>query len=144
MWSDIKNRLPYYRSDFADALNYRVVASTTFLLFANILPELAFSLDQFVGTENLYGLNEVLMSSAIGGVTFGLFSGQPLNIVGVTGPISVVSNTIYKLVAPKGVPFFQFMCWVYLWLMVFHWIIAVFNLVLWMGIVTSYSCNSFG
>ncbi|CAN3363059.1 boron transporter 1 [Diutina catenulata] len=144
MWSDIKNRLPYYRSDFADALNYRVVASTTFLLFANILPELAFSLDQFVGTENSYGLNEVLMSSAIGGVTFGLFSGQPLNIVGVTGPISVVSNTIYKLVAPKGVPFFQFMCWVYLWSMVFHWIIAVFNLVSWMGIVTSYSCNSFG
>lgn len=144
IWRDITGRLPYYHSDFKDAFNYRVVASTTFLLFANILPELAFSLDQFVGTNNLYGLNEVLMSSAIGGVAFGLLSGQPLNVVGVTGPISVVSTTIYELITPRGTPFLQFMCWVYLWLMVFHWIIAVFNWVLWLGIVTSYSCNSFG
>lgn len=141
---DIRNRLPYYVLDFREAWNYRVVALTTFLLFANILPELAFLLDQFVGTDNSYGLNEVLMLSAIGGCAFGLFSGQPLNVVGVTGPVSVILTTIYKLVHNRGTPFLLFMCWVYLWLMLFHWIIALFNWVLWLGIVTLYLCNSFG
>lgn len=141
---DIQARLPYYKLDFLEAINYRVVALTTFLLFANILPELSFSLDQFVGTHNSYGLNEVLMLSAIGGVAFGLFSGQPLNVVGVTGPISVVLLTIYKLIQPKGIPFLLFMCWVYLWLALMHFIIAACNMVKWLGIVTSYLCNSFG
>lgn len=141
---DIRNRLPYLKLDYTDAWNYRVVALTTFLLFANILPELSFLLDQFVGTNNSYGLNEVLMLSAIGGCAFGLFSGQPLNVVGVTGPVSVILTTIYDLVHPMGTPFLQFMCWVYLWLALFHWIIAFFNGVKWLGIVTLYLCNSFG
>lgn len=144
VYNDIKTRLPYYRSDFTDGWNYRVVPSTTFIFFTNLLPAIAFAQDMFDKTNNLYGVNEVLMSSAFAGVTFGLFSGQPLCIVGVTGPIAIFSYTVYELIEPRGTPYFPFMCWIYLWLMVFHFLLAFTNAVAFLKIISSYSCDVFG
>ena len=144
IYHDIKTRLPYYKSDFTDAWNYRVIPSSTFIFFANLLPAIAFAQDMFDKTNNAYGVNEVLMSSAFGGVVFGLFSGQPLCIVGVTGPISIFSYTVYELMTPRRTPYFPFMCWIYLWSMVFHIIIAVGNYISWMRIISLYSCDIFG
>jgi boron transporter len=127
IYNDIRSRLPHYKSDFTDAFNYRVIPSTTFIFFTNLLPALAFAQDMFDKTDNLYGVNEVLMSSAIAGVAFGLFSGQPLCIVGVTGPIAIFSSTVYELMTPRGTPYFPFMCWIYLWSTLFHLIIAIGN-----------------
>ena len=113
--NDIKLRLPYYVSDFTDAYNYRVIPSVVFIFFTNLLPAIAFAQDMFDKTNNLYGVNEVLLSSAMAGVAFGLFAGQPLCIVGVTGPIAIFSYTVYELIEPRGTPYFAFMCWIYLW-----------------------------
>ncbi|GEQ72532.1 hypothetical protein JCM33374_g6219 [Metschnikowia sp. JCM 33374] len=142
--NDIRKRLPYYASDFTDALNYRVIPSVVYVFFTNLLPAIAFAQDMFDRTENAYGVNEVLMSSALAGVVFGLFSGQPLCIVGVTGPISIFSYTVYDIMTPRGTPFFPFMCWVYLWSMVMHFAIAMFNWVSFMKIVSNFSCEVFG
>lgn len=101
IYNDLKTRLPYYKSDFKDAWNYRVIPSTLSIFFSNLLPAIAFAQDMFDKTDNAYGVNEVLMSSAIAGVVFGLFSGQPLCIVGVTGPISIFSYTVYELMTPR-------------------------------------------
>jgi hypothetical protein len=144
IYHDFKNRLPYYKSDFVDAYNYRVIPSTIFVFFTNLLPAIAFAQDMFDATDNSYGLNEVLMSSAIGGCAFGLFAGQPLTITGVTGPIAIFSNTVYKLLKSRDTPYFPFMCWIYLWSMVFHFIIAIFNWVSWLKIISSFSCDAFG
>ncbi|CAK9441412.1 uncharacterized protein LODBEIA_P52800 [Lodderomyces beijingensis] len=144
IYNDIKTRLPYYESDFKDAWNYRVIPSTLFIFFANLLPAISFAQDMFDKTDNAYGVNEVLLSTAFAGVVFGLFSGQPLCIVGVTGPISIFSYTVYELMTPRGTPYFPFMCWVYLWSMVFHIIIAVGNYISWMQIISLYSCDIFG
>ncbi|ODV82122.1 uncharacterized protein CANTADRAFT_43734 [Suhomyces tanzawaensis NRRL Y-17324] len=144
IYHDIKSRLPYYVSDFTDAWNYRVIPSTTFIFFTNLLPAIAFAQDMFDKTQRLYGLNEVLLSSAIGGVVFGLLAGQPLCIVGVTGPISIFSYTVYELIQPRGTPYFPFMCWIYLWSMVFHLVIAVANLVSLLKIISTFSCDVFG
>ena len=144
IYNDIKSRLPHYKSDFTDAFNYRVIPSTTFIFFTNLLPALAFAQDMFDKTDNLYGVNEVLMSSAIAGVAFGLFSGQPLCIVGVTGPIAIFSNTVYELMTPRGTPYFPFMCWIYLWSTLFHLIIAIGNLISYLKIISQFSCDVFG
>lgn len=144
VYNDIRTRLPYYVSDFKDAWNYRVIPSIVYTFFTNLLPAIAFAQDMFDRTDNLYGVNEVLLSSALAGVVFGLFSGQPLCIVGVTGPISIFSYTVYDIVKPRGTPYFPFMCWVYLWAMVMHFAIAVCNWVLFMRIVSNFSCEVFG
>ncbi|KAK6455043.1 anion exchange family protein [Scheffersomyces xylosifermentans] len=144
IYNDLRCRLPYYISDFKDAYNYRVIPSTTFVFFTNLLPAIAFAQDMFDKTNQAYGVNEVLLSTAIAGVVFGLFSGQPLCIVGVTGPISIFSYTVYELIEPRGTPYFPFMCWIYLWSMVFHLIIAVGNFVSFLKIISSFSCEVFG
>lgn len=144
IYNDFQKRLPYYASDFKDAYNYRVIPSVVYIFFTNLLPAIAFAQDMFDRTENLYGVNEVLMSSALAGVVFGLFSGQPLCIVGVTGPISIFSYTVYQIMTPRGTPFFPFMCWIYLWSMVMHFVIALLNWVLFMKIISNFSCEVFG
>lgn len=145
IYNDFKNRVvPFYVSDFKDAWNYRVIPSTVFIFFTNLLPAIAFAQDMFDNTDDLYGLNEVLMSSAMAGVVFGLFSGQPLCIVGVTGPISIFSYTVYDIMKPRGTPYFPFMCWIYLWSMVFHLILAVGNFISYLSIISTFSCDVFG
>lgn len=142
--NDIRTRLPYYKSDFTDAYNYRVVPLVVFIFFTNLLPAIAFAQDMFDRTDNSYGVNEVLLSSAMAGVVFGLFSGQPLCIVGVTGPIAIFSYTVYELMQPRGTPYFPFMCWIYLWLMVMHFVTALCNWVRFLRIISNFSCEVFG
>lgn len=144
IYNDIRCRLPYYLLDFRDAYNYRVIPSLTYVFFTNLLPAIAFAQDMFDKTNNLYGVNEVLMSSALAGVAFGLFLGQPLCIVGVTGPISIFSYTVYELITPRGTPYFPFMAWIYLWLMVMHVVIAAFNWISFLSIISLFSCDVFG
>jgi boron transporter len=42
----------------------------------------------FGKTAHSYGVNEVLLASALGAVVFSLLAAQPLVIVGVTGELS--------------------------------------------------------
>lgn len=141
---DLRNRWPHYRSDFADAYDYRVIPSTIYIFFTNLLPAIAFAQDMFDRTDNLYGVNEVLLSSALAGVVFGLLAGQPLCIVGVTGPVAIFSYTVYELMQPRGTPYFPFMCWIYLWLMVMHVVVAMLNWVSFLRIISNFSCEVFG
>lgn len=140
---DIKNRLPYYASDWTDAWDYRVIPSTIYIFFANILPAIAFAQDMFDRTKNAYGVNEVLMASAMGGIVFGVFGGQPLCIVGVTGPIAIFNYTVFRIVDDMDVAYFPFMTWICLWSFIMHTLIAVTNGVSLMKYVTQFSCDIF-
>lgn len=144
MIDDVKRRAPYYLSDWTDAWDYRVVPATTYMYFANILPALAFSLDMFVKTDNSYGVNEVLLASVLGCVVFGIFACQPLVIVGVTGPITVFSYTVYDIVTPAGYDFFSFMAWVGIWGVILHWLLAITNSCNGLTYITRFSCDTFG
>ncbi|OMP86976.1 putative transporter [Diplodia seriata] len=144
---DIRRRAPYYVSDWTDAWDYRVVPATIYMYFANILPALAFSLDMFAKTDSSFGVNEVLLASVLASVVFSIFSAQPLVIVGVTGPITVFNYTVvqvYDIIVPHGINYFSFMCWIGLWSLVMHWILAVTNACNWLRYVTRFSCDIFG
>lgn len=145
IYNDVKNRLiRYYISDIKDGITYRTIPSTIFIFFTNLLPAIAFAQDMFDHTNNSYGLNEVLLASAMGGIVFGLIGGSPLCIVGVTGPISIFNYTVYEIIEPMGIPYFQFMCWICLWSMLFHFILAICNTTNFMRYVTKFSCDVFG
>lgn len=144
MIDDVKRRAPYYASDWTDAWDYRVVPATVYMYFANILPALAFSLDMFVKTDNSYGVNEVLLASVLGCVVFGIFACQPLVIVGVTGPITVFSYTVYDIVTPAGYNYFAFMAWVGIWGFIMHTILAIANSCNSLTYITRFSCDIFG
>ncbi|CCH45818.1 Sodium-driven chloride bicarbonate exchanger [Wickerhamomyces ciferrii] len=143
---DLQDRLPLYKSDWLDSWNYRVIPATILTFFTNIFPAIAFAQDMFDKTDNSYGVNEVLLSSAIGGIVFGIFSGQPLTIVGVTGPITIFNYTVYEIMKPhsKDAKFFPFMFWISIWGMIFHFVISITNCVNALKFVTQFPCDIFG
>lgn len=141
---DVRDRFPQYISDWKDSWNYRVIPSVIETFLNNLLPALAFAQDMFDRTDNSYGVNEVLLSSAMAGIIFGILGGQPLCIVGVTGPISIFNYTVYQIIEPLGIDFFGFMFWVCIWSMILHLGLAIVNSVCLLQHVTTYSCDIFG
>ncbi|KAH8989556.1 anion exchanging protein [Lactarius akahatsu] len=142
---DIRARAPWYWSDWTDAWNYRVLPATALILFANVLPGIAFSLHLTVVTGQ-YGVSEVLLSSFMASFVFSVFGAQPLCIAGVTGPISVLNQTIFKILEGRtdSPDYLHFIGWVYLWGAIFHWITAALNWCNFLQYVTLFSCEAFG
>ncbi|KAI0051460.1 anion exchanging protein [Auriscalpium vulgare] len=142
---DIRSRAPWYWSDWKDAWNYRVIPATTLIFFANVLPGIAFSLD-LIETTHQYGVSEVLLSSFMAAFIFSVFGAQPLCIAGVTGPITVLNQTIYNIIEkhPDSPNYLHFIGWVYLWGAILHWITALLNWCNFLRYVTLFSCDTFG
>lgn len=63
-------------------------------------------------TSNEMGVVETLFSTAVCGVIYAVLCGQPLVIVGVTGPIVIFTNTVYGIAKDLDVDFLQFYSWI--------------------------------
>ncbi len=122
---DVARRLPHYLSDFVDGLHAKCVGSTLFLFFACLAPAITFGGVMAVQTEGQIGAVEMIAASAFCGVIFALVSGQPLVILGGTGPLLVFTAILYRLCADLGVPFLPVYGWVGLWAAGFLVILAV-------------------
>lgn len=141
---DIQDKLPSYWQDWKDSWDYRVIPALLDTYFSNLLPAIAFAQDMFDRTDNAYGVNEVLLSSGMAGILFGILGGQPLCIVGVTGPISIFNYTVYEIIKPLKTNYFGFMFWTCIWAMLFHLILAFANAVALLQYVTTFPCDIFG
>ncbi|KAK2048666.1 hypothetical protein LZ31DRAFT_582066 [Colletotrichum somersetense] len=116
-----------YISDWT-VFNQLVVASAVYVLFTNILPGITFASDLYVLTGQSWGTIEVVFSTGLCGVIFALFSAQPLTILGVTGPFSVLAENIYSLCEESfKIPFLPFMAWSLIHSGWMHYLLAIFN-----------------
>lgn len=61
-------------------------------LSPSLMPAIAYVLDMYHRTNGAYGVNEVILASALAAIVFPVFSVQPLTFVGVTGLINLVSS----------------------------------------------------
>ncbi len=96
--ADIRRKLPWYVSDFRDGLdNVQCVASFVFIYFAVLAPVVTFGGLLGEATEGRIGVIEALVGGMAVGVVYGLFSGQPLSILGPTGPILVFETIVYQV-----------------------------------------------
>mmetsp|Transcript_18471 Transcript_18471/g.31047 ORF Transcript_18471/g.31047 Transcript_18471/m.31047 type:complete len:581 (-) Transcript_18471:659-2401(-) len=138
------DRLPYYWSDFKDGRSRKVYAAIPYMFFASLAPALTFAAWLEEETENHYGVTEVLLSTTLCGSFFALFGGQPLIIVGVTGPVSIFSITAYEISKSLDVKFLPWMAWISFWSMLMHLALAVTNSCSLIRLVTRFSCESFG
>lgn len=112
---DIKRKLPHYKSDFTDGMHSSVVGTTLFLFFAALANAIAFGALTSVLTHNEIGIVEMLVVSAIGGIAFALFAGQPLGILGGTGPIVIFTGMLYTVCQQLEVEFLTVYAWVGIW-----------------------------
>merc|ERR1719367_944305 len=93
--NDIKRKAPWYWSDFKDGIALQSLASYIFIYFACLTPIVTFGGLLGDATENRIAAIESLVSGLIVGVAYGLFSGQPLTILGSTGPILVFETIMF-------------------------------------------------
>ncbi|PWY90887.1 hypothetical protein BO70DRAFT_425816 [Aspergillus heteromorphus CBS 117.55] len=141
---DLTNLRRRYISDWT-VFNQLIFASAVYVFFTNLLPGITFASDLYVETGQNWGTIEVVFSTGLCGVIFSLFSIQPLTILGVTGPFSVLAENIYALCNDIfEVPFLPFMAWSLIHAGWLHYVLAIINAHDWtMRYVTTFATEIF-
>ena len=113
---DIRGRAAIYISDWVDGLRCKTFSAVVLIFFACLAPAIAFGalLESF--TEGDLGAVEVIVSTFVCGTVFALFSGQPLLILGGTGPVAIFESILF-IVAEQHlrVPFLVMRAWTGIW-----------------------------
>jgi hypothetical protein len=124
---DIRRRAPHYGNDFKVGFHPKVLGSVLFLFFACLANAIAFGGLTGLVTGGEIGTVEMIVATAVGGIVFALFSGQPLTILGGTGPIVIFTGLLYTTCEQLSLPFLPVYAWVGIWSGAFLILLAVIN-----------------
>ncbi|KAI1690517.1 HCO3- transporter family domain-containing protein [Ditylenchus destructor] len=95
---DVKRKSKWYRSDYVDFFRGRLsqsLAATISIFFANISNIITFGAVMERALNHQMAAIENIVCGGLCGIVFGLFSGQPLNIISATGPTLVFEKILY-------------------------------------------------
>jgi hypothetical protein len=127
--ADLRRRGPYYLSDWTDAFTaqwrQKCLASTTFIFFACISPAITFGALFDKGTDGQLGAFETILASALSGIVWAFFSGQPMTIMGATGPELAYTIVFYNMCKSMDLEFLPARIWEGLWCALFTIILAL-------------------
>lgn len=144
--ADIRGRLPFYKDDWLQGLrSKKALSATLFIFLTNMLPAITDGNLLAHRTGNLIGAVEVIVSMAIGGTLFAMISGQPLVVVGVTGPVTIFCTGLYGASVSLGLSFMGLLFWTCFWSSLLHLVLASLNLCrLFPKYATPFSGETFG
>jgi hypothetical protein len=143
IFGDIRRRMPNYVDDYKKGFNSKVLALIFFLFFACLANAIAFGGLTGLVTGNEIGTIEMIIATAIGGIVFAIFSGQPLTILGGTGPIVIFTGLLYQVCESQGYPFLPVYAWVGIWSSLFMILCAIFNISAIMSFFTRFTDEIF-
>ncbi|XP_056330649.1 sodium bicarbonate cotransporter 3 isoform X2 [Danio aesculapii] len=112
---DLKRKAPFYWSDVRDALSLQCLASILFLYCACMSPVITFGGLLGEATKNNISAIESLFGASLTGVAFSLFAGQPLTILGSTGPVLVFEKILFKFCSDYGLSYLPLRTSIGLW-----------------------------
>ncbi|XP_019582847.1 sodium-driven chloride bicarbonate exchanger isoform X12 [Rhinolophus sinicus] len=112
---DIKRKAPYFWSDFRDALSLQCLASFLFLYCACMSPVITFGGLLGEATEGRISAIESLFGASMTGIAYSLFGGQPLTILGSTGPVLVFEKILFKFCKEYGLSYLSLRASIGLW-----------------------------
>ncbi len=117
LFADLRRRLPHYADDYLCGLHPKALSSTVFLYFACLAPAVTFGGIMGDLTGGYIGVVEMILASAVCGVAYAVLAGQPMIILGVTGPQLIFTMILYNLCDPQhfDVPFLETRAWVGGW-----------------------------
>ncbi|XP_038160485.1 sodium-driven chloride bicarbonate exchanger-like isoform X2 [Cyprinodon tularosa] len=95
LMNDVRRKAPFYWSDIKDALSLKCLASILFLYCACMSPVVTFGGLLGEATKGNISAIESLLGASMTGVAYSLFSGQPLTILGSTGPVLVFEKILF-------------------------------------------------
>ncbi|NXS67074.1 S4A10 protein, partial [Pandion haliaetus] len=112
---DIKRKAPFFWSDFRDALSLQCLASFLFLYCACMSPVITFGGLLGEATEGRISAIESLFGASMTGIAYSLFGGQPLTILGSTGPVLVFEKILFKFCKEYGLSYLSLRASIGLW-----------------------------
>ncbi|XP_061738115.1 sodium bicarbonate cotransporter 3-like isoform X2 [Nerophis ophidion] len=112
---DIKRKAPFYWSDIRDSFSLQCLASVLFLYCACMSPVITFGGLLGEATKGNISAIESLFGASLTGVAYSLFAGQPLTILGSTGPVLVFEKILFKFCADYGLSYLSLRTSIGLW-----------------------------
>lgn len=143
LYKDIKRKIPWYWSDYKDGIHIQCLAAFVYVFLGTFTPNVTFGGLLGQATDQYMGVMECIFAAAVTGIIFALFSGQPLNILGSTGPMLVLETIIYNLCKDNDWDFMPARVWIGLWTSLFILIIVIFNLSALVKYITRFTEESF-
>lgn len=127
MINDIKRRMPMYKSDIVDGLNSETLAATIFMYFAALSTAITFGGLASEKTKDLIGISETLLAASVVGIIFHALSGQPLTIIGTTGPLLLFDEALHQFCTERKQPFLTVRLYIGLWMCVIALTVSAFE-----------------
>ncbi|XP_073429801.1 anion exchange protein 4 isoform X3 [Dendrobates tinctorius] len=124
---DIRRKAPWYWSDFYDALNLQCLSAIMFIYLATVTNSITFGGMLGDATDNMQGVLENFIGTAICGGFFCVFSGQPLTILSSTGPVLVFERLLYSFSKDYNFEYLEFRLWIGLWVAFYCLILVATN-----------------
>ncbi|XP_057674128.1 electrogenic sodium bicarbonate cotransporter 1-like [Corythoichthys intestinalis] len=116
---DVKRKLPFYASDFYDALHIQSLSTILFIYLGTVTNAITFGGLLGDATNNMQGVLESFLGTALTGSVFCLLAGQPLTILSSTGPVLVFERLLFNFSKDNGLDYLEFRLWIGLWSGVF-------------------------
>jgi hypothetical protein len=121
MRNDLSARAPHYASDWGRPKSVVTVVNASFFAFvAQLIPALIFAELMDHKTSGNIGVAETLLSSGIIGSIYAVISGQPLTLLGITGPVAMLLGTSYGVASALGCDYWPFFWWTCAWAAAMH------------------------
>uniref|UniRef100_A0A7M4EH09 Anion exchange protein n=1 Tax=Crocodylus porosus TaxID=8502 RepID=A0A7M4EH09_CROPO len=115
LFKDIKRKTPFFASDFYDALNIQALSAILFIYLATVTNAITFGGLLGDATDNMQGVLESFLGTAVSGAIFCLLAGQPLTILSSTGPVLVFERLLFNFSKDNGFDYLEFRLWIGLW-----------------------------
>ncbi|XP_039977171.1 sodium bicarbonate cotransporter 3-like isoform X9 [Xiphias gladius] len=112
---DVKRKAPFYWSDIRDSFSLQCLASVLFLYCACMSPVITFGGLLGEATKGNISAIESLFGASLTGVAYSLFAGQPLTILGSTGPVLVFEKILFKFCNDYGLSYLSLRTSIGLW-----------------------------
>uniref|UniRef100_A0A8C7T8A8 Anion exchange protein n=1 Tax=Oncorhynchus mykiss TaxID=8022 RepID=A0A8C7T8A8_ONCMY len=112
---DIKRKLPFFASDFYDAIHIQSLSAILFIYLGTVTNAITFGGLLGDATENMQGVLESFLGTAVTGAIFCLLAGQPLTILSSTGPVLVFERLLFNFSKDNDFDYLEFRLWIGLW-----------------------------
>uniref|UniRef100_A0A672NFJ9 Anion exchange protein n=1 Tax=Sinocyclocheilus grahami TaxID=75366 RepID=A0A672NFJ9_SINGR len=112
---DIKRKAPFFFSDFYDGLHIQSLSAILFIYLGTVTNAITFGGLLGDATENMQGVLESFLGTAVSGAVFCLLAGQPLTIISSTGPVLVFERLLFNFSREHDFDYLEFRLWIGLW-----------------------------
>ncbi|KAL7672341.1 hypothetical protein ACOME3_007229 [Neoechinorhynchus agilis] len=117
----------YYWKSINSAFNWTCLLCVFTMFITCLVPTITFGAILAEATDQMLDVKKMLLATSMNGMLFSALSGQPLLILGPTGPMLIIEEFILEMSNHFKVNFIAARLWVSVWVEVFTIIVVAFE-----------------